>query len=183
MRAHTKQKKKKETALPLFFLKGGVCSSNTESGGNNIGQTAAAITHSGVITSTMHYASAASERERNTQVRKEARQQSAQQEDEERDRGERQNRAKGHSFNFQGRARALITWWVSSCFLSQLCGCKKVRVWEKKRGLCTCGPLSEREDSNHLLALIASEENNIAERAQGKGGRGDRVVERGDLRL
>lgn len=59
-----------------------------ERGGNNIGQTASAITHSGVITSTMHYGLAAWEREGNAQVRNEARQQSAQQEDEERDRGE-----------------------------------------------------------------------------------------------
>lgn len=68
----------------ILFLWGGASSVRVQSGGNNIGRTAAAIIHSGVIISTMQYGLAAWEREWNTQVRKEARQQSAQQEEEER---------------------------------------------------------------------------------------------------
>lgn len=64
----------------ILLLWGGAAPVSSQSGGNNIGRTAAAITHSGVIT-TMQYGLAAWERERNTQVRKEARQQSAQQDE------------------------------------------------------------------------------------------------------
>jgi len=46
--------------------------------------------------------------------------------------------------------------------------CERER--EKER-VCICSPLSDWEDSNHLSALIASEENNIAVREAEQEGR------------
>lgn len=92
-------------------------------------------------------------------------------------------RAKGHSFNFQGRARALITWWVSP--LSLLRGLTKVCACVSS---CTCvfatsyktrkTPITSQHCVSIANNITARDRNSVVEK-DWEGRRGESYALRG----